>query len=344
MAEESMEMDSSPVSEEVIDESTTEDVADESASSDVEVEGDSASSSDAPEAEAETTETLEGAVQDALGPLEEDVVEEAEATEETETTEEQIELSDEETPKSEDYKDVPFNKHPRFRKLVAEKNELKENAERLQADSDQYAKITDFIKQNNLTAKDSVEGFKIMAAIRNDPDLAYKMLGHHLGHVSKMTGRSLPKDIQAKVDDGYLDEDAAKELSQARAKLAREQHLRKADQARGVRQQSLNQSEMLTSALQTWGETTLAKDVDFSLKQPEFNDRVIALVNERGQPQTQAEGLSLVEDAYETVNERFKARQPQPSSIKTAKGGKLSGTPVTEPVSLKDAITQSLSQ
>ena len=344
MAEELIEQDSSSSSEDIIDESTTEDVVGESASSDVEVEEDSASSSDAPEVEAESTETLEDVVQDALGPLEDDVVEEAEATEETETTEEQIELSDEETPKSEEYKDVPFNKHPRFRKLVAEKNELKETAERLQNDSEQYAKITDFIDKNNLTAKDSVEGFKIMAAIRNNPELAYKMLGHHLGNVSKVTGRSLPKDIQAKVDDGFLDEDAAKELSQTRAKLAREQNLRKADHARGVKQQSINQSEMLSSALQTWGETTLAKDVDFSLKQPEFNDRVVALVNERGQPQTQAEVLSLVEDAYETVNERFKARLPQPSAMKTATGGKLSGTPVVEPVSLRDAITQSLNQ
>ena len=333
MAEESQEADSSPASEEsIIDESTTtiEDVAE-----------DTTSSSDVTEVETETTETLEGAVQDALGPLEEDVVEEVETAEEPEETE-LIEVEGE-TP-SEDYKDVPFNKHPRFRKLVAEKNELKETAERLQNDSEQYAKITDFIDKNNLTAKDSVEGFKIMAAIRNNPELAYKMLGHHLGNVSRVTGRSLPKDIKAKLDDGFLDEDAAKELSQTRAKLAREQNLRKADHARGIKQQSINQSEMLSSALQTWGETTLAKDVDFSLKQPEFNDRVVALVNERGQPQTQAEVLSLVEDAYETVNERFKARLPQPSAMKTTTGGKLSGTPVVEPVSLRDAITQSLNQ
>ena len=129
MAEESQETESSPVSEEVVtDESTTE------------VAEDTASPSDATEVEAESeTETLESAVQDALGPLEDDpVAEEAEATEETEVTE-PIEAS-EETP-SEDYKDVPFNKHPRFRSLVAEKNELKETTAKLQNDSDQYAKI-----------------------------------------------------------------------------------------------------------------------------------------------------------------------------------------------------------
>jgi hypothetical protein len=337
--EEPQETESSPVSEEVVtDESTTE------------VAEDTASPSDAPEVEAETTQTLEDVVQDALGPLEEDVVvEEAETTEETKVTE-PIEAS-EETPKSEDYKDVPFNKHPRFRSLVSEKNELKEtvgklqsDSEKLQNDSEQYAKITNFIEKNNLSAKDSVEGFKIMAAIRNNPDHAYKMLAHHLGNMSKVTGRSIPEDIQTKVDDGFLDEDAAKELSQTRAKLARVQNQRKVDHAKTEKQQSAQQSDMLTGALQTWGETTLAKDVDFSLKQEEFNDRVVALVNERGQPQTQADVLGLVEDAYATVNERFKARQPQPSAMKTATGGKLSGTPVAEPVSLRDAITQSLNQ
>ena len=335
MAEESQEAESSPVSDNVIDESTTEEVVAE----------DTVSPSDAPEVEAEAeTETLEGAVQDALGPLEEDVVAEVETTEESETTEEPFVLSDDETPKSEDYKDVPFNKHPRFRSLVSEKNELKETVGKLQNDSEQYAKITNFIEKNNLTAKDSVEGFKIMAAIRNNPDLAYKMLGHHLGNMSKVTGRSIPKDIQAKVDDGFLDENAARELSQTRAKLARVQNLRKADHARGMKQQTAVQSDMLSGALQTWGETTLAKDVDFELKQPEFNDRVVALVNERGQPKTQAEVLSLVDDAYAAVNERFKARQPHTSAMKTATGGKLSGTPVAEPVSLADAITQSLNQ
>jgi hypothetical protein len=330
--EEPQEAESSTASEEnIIDESTTE------------VAEDTASPSDATEVEAEAeTETLESVVQDALGPLEDDPVkEEAEATEETEVTE-PIEAS-EETP-SEDYKDVPFNKHPRFRSLVAEKNELKETTAKLQNDSEQYAKITDFIEKNNLTAKDSVEGFKIMAAIRNNPDLAYKMLGHHIKNVIKVTGRSLPEDIQNKVDDGFLDEDAAKELSQTRAKLARVQNQRKIDHARNQKLHTRNQSDMLTGALQTWGENTLAKDVDFSLKQPEFNDRVVALVNERGQPQSQAEVLSLVEDAYATVNERFKARLPQPSAMKTATGGKLSGTPVVEPVSLRDAITQSLNQ
>jgi hypothetical protein len=323
MAEESQETESSPVSDEVqVDESTTE------------VAEDTASSLDATEVEAETTQTLADAVQDALQP--EEPVEETETSEEVEVTE-SIETSGEIS--KEDYKDVPFNKHPRFRSLVAEKNELKDLTAKLKGDSEQYSKITGFIDRNNLSAKEAVEGFKIMAAIRNNPDEAYKMLEHHLGNVSKITGKVLPEDLQSKVDDGFLDEDAAKELSQTRASLAREQYLRKADSAKSVSRQQSAQSEVMGTALQTWGETTLAKDPDFGLKQEEFNDRVVALVNERGRPQTQADVLGLVDEAYETVNERFRARQPQPTQLRTATGGKLSGTPRAEPKSLSDAIS-----
>ena len=331
MAEESQETDSSPVSEEAqIDESTTTE----------EVEEDTASSSDATETETETTASLADVVQDALQPGDEAVEEETESGVQEETETEPVEAS-EETP-SEDYKDVPFNKHPRFRSLVAEKNELKELASKLKDDSEQYSKITDFIGRNNLSAKDAVEGFKIMAAIRNNPNMAHEMLQHHLDGISKITGKILPEDIQAKVDDGFLDEDAAKELSQARAGLQREQYLRKADAARSQGKEQQVQSEAMGTAIQNWGETTLAKDPDFSLKQEEFNDRVIALVSERGRPKNQTEVLSIVEDAYATVNERFKARQPQPTKLRTATGGKLGGTQRTEPKSLHDAISMAL--
>jgi len=328
MAEESQETESSPVSEEVqVDESTT--------TEEPVVAEDNASSSDAPEVEAETTETLADVIQDAYQPPDEPV-EEAETSEETEVNE-PIEASEEVS--LEEFKDVPFNKHPRFRKLVAEKNELKDLTAKLKDDSEQYSKITDFIGRNNLTSKEAVEGFKLMAAIRNNPNSAHEMLTKHLNNVSQITGRVLPEDIQSKVDDGFLDEDAAKELSQARANLAREQHLRKQDFARSQNEREHLESQRWGESLQSWGEATLGKDPDFSLKQPEFNDRVAALVSERGRPKSQAEMMNLVEDAYQAINERFKSRQPQPTQLKTVTGGKLSGTPITEPKSLSEAIT-----
>jgi len=340
MAEEQQEMESSPISEETqIDESST-------------IEGEEASSSDATEVE-ETEESLLNVVQSALpenNPPEETTSEEIETEE---VTEEKLEAKTEEIDpqvEADDWSDVPFNKHPRFRKLVAEKNEQKNLAEQFRKDSEQYQKIVDYIGKNNLSANDAAEGFRIMSLIRNNPSEAHEILQSHLNNVSELTGKKLPDDIQGKLDDGYLDEDAAKELSQARANLLREQQLRQqerenAEQATqaSMKQKADQQLNYLRKVVTDWEETTRNSDPDFSLKKEEINDRVAALVNERGRPVTSEEVLGIANDAYKTVNERYKARAPQRQNLRTSTGGKLSGTPSPAPSSLKDVIKQTLS-
>lgn len=302
-----------------------------------------ASSSDA----VETEESLLSVVQDAL-PAEE----QSEEVSQEETEEEVMEAQSEEATEveakaetdddSEDYSNVPFNKHPRFQKLIAEKNELKELSKKYQNDSDQYKKITDFIQANNLSAKDAVEGFKIMSALRNNPEEGYKMLQFHLNNVGNLTGKNLPKDIQAKVDDGFLDEDAAKELSQARASLHRERAMREQTQQRFTNaSQSANETQM-ADAVKAWGEQTLASDPDFSLKQDEFNDRISAIVAERGTPKSPDEVVEIANSAYATINERFKARQPSKQPMKSSTKGKLGGVPVAEPGNMRDIVSQAL--
>lgn len=298
-----------------------------------------ASSSDA----VETEESLLSVVQDALP-----VDEQPEEVPQEETEDEVMEVQSEETEEaqaeddSEDYSNVPFNKHPRFQKLIAEKNELKELSSQYKTDSEQYKKITDFIQANNLSAKDAVEGFKIMSALRNNPEEGYKILQFHMNNVGNLTGRNIPKDIQAKVDDGYLDEDAAKELSQARASLHRERAMREQTQKRFTNaSQSANEAQM-SDAVKAWGEQTLASDPDFSLKQDEFNDRISAIVAERGTPKSPDEVVEIANSAYATINERFKSRQPSKQPMKSSTKGKLGGVPVAEPGNMRDIVSQAL--
>jgi hypothetical protein len=297
-----------------------------------------ASSSDA----VETEESLLSVVQDAL-PVEEEV-QQADEKVLQEEPEEVMEVKSEETAEaeSEDYSDVPFHTHPRFRKLIADKNEQKELATKYQTDSEQYKKITDFIELNNLTAKDAVEGFKLMAMLRNNPEEGYKRLQGHMDNIGKLTGQNLPEDIQSKVDDGFLDEDAAKELSQARASLSRERSMRQHSQKRFSNATQSASEERLSDTIKTWGETTLANDPDFSLKQEEFNDRISALVSERGKPKSPEDVLSIANDAYDTINERFKSRQPTKQPLKSTTKGKLGGVPIAEPTNMRDIVSQAL--
>jgi hypothetical protein len=323
-SEETQEVDeSSPVEEEVSSSDTTEEVAEE------------------------TETSLMDVVQDAMPKEEEEVAEAEETTSEEIKSETEIE---EPVADPDDWSDVPFNKHPRFRKLIAEKNELKKLSEQYQGDSVQYGKIADFIAENNLTAEDAAEGFRLMAQLRNDPEEAYNLLQGHLNSIGELTGKTLPEDIQGRLDDGFLDEDGAKELSQARANLQREQTLREKSQKQSqvadkqTRQNKAQaQRQHLTKVVQDWEATTKNSDPDFSLKQDEINDRVAALVNERGRPVTSQEVLSIANDAYVTVNQRYKSRIPSRQPIRTSTGGKLGGTPKAEPATLREAIVNAMS-
>jgi hypothetical protein len=98
----------------------------------------------------------------------------------------------------------------------------------------------------------------------------------------------------------------------------------------------------LSDTIKTWGETTLTNDPDFSLKQEEFNDRISALVSERGKPKTPEDVLSIANDAYDTINERFKSRQPTKQPLKSTTKGKLGGVPVAEPNNMRDIVSQAL--
>ncbi len=324
--------------EEIAEEQIVEDSSSEATEAQ-EVDDTEASSSDAVETEAD----LLSVVQDAL-PTEEAETPQEETEEEVAEVEskEEVEAELEAEDDSEDYSNVPFNKHPRFQKLIAEKNELKELSNKYKTDSEQYKKITDFIELNNLSAKDAVEGFRIMATLRNNPEEGYKLLQGHLERIGNVTGRNLPKDIQEKVDDGFLDEDAAKELSQARANLYREKQLRKQTQQRFTNASASANETQMADAVKLWGEKTLANDPDFSLKQDEFNDRISAIVSERGVPKSPDEVVQIADDAYATINERFKARQPSKQPMRSSTKGKLGGVPVPEPNSMRDIVSQAL--
>ena len=187
-----------------------------------------------------------------------------------------------------------------------------------------------------------MEGFRIMATLRNNPEEGYKLLQGHLERIGNVTGRNLPKDIQEKVDDGFLDEDAAKELSQARANLYREKQLRKQTQQRFTNASASANETQMADAVKLWGEKTLANDPDFSLKQDEFNDRISAIVSERGVPKSPDEVVQIADDAYATINERFKARQPSKQPMRSSTKGKLGGVPVPEPNSMRDIVSQAL--
>ncbi len=295
-------------------------------------------------AESETEETLLSVLQDAIEKPSEEAgsqpEEEIEEEGEEEVLEADAESTDEQSDSTEDedsYEDVPFNQHPRFQKLVEEKNSYKQDAER-------YQNITNFLDENKVSADEAAAGLQIMALMKKDPVEALNALKPYVETLSQAAGYVLPEDIQNKVNDGYMDEDVGRELARSRAEVQHERTQREAliqDQQNQAAQAQLHDVAM---SVTEWENKTRSTDPDYDLKQPEIDDRVRVLVATHGRPNTTQDAIAMAKRAYSEVNDRHKKRYGNKPAIKTASGANLAGTPQPEPNNLEEAIGMAIAQ
>lgn len=296
------------------------------------VEDDNADSSTA---ESETEADLLSVIQDAMQPVEEP---ESHSENEEEALDEvaaEIDTDNEYNEPVEDFSDTPFHKHPRFKKVLEERNAYKENAER-------FAVMQQYLMDNSLSGEEAEQGLRIMALMKSDPMAALSALKPHVERLSQVAGIVLPQDIQSRVDDGYLDEDAGRELAVARAEANRFKAQNLANQQAAQQQAMQANNRNIGETITAWEQKTMQSDPDFELKREELDDRIRVMVSQRGRPKTAQEGLSWAKEAYEAVNKRFSTRFADRRPIKTASGGKLGGSPQAEPQSLQEAIANAL--
>ena len=309
-------------------------VAEPSTETDV-IEDENAESSTA---ESETEADLLSVIQDAMQPEEEP---ESHSENEVEGPDTLVAESDAENDEvvddAEDFSDEPFHKHPRFKKVLEERNSYKDSAEKFNV-------MQNYLMDNQLSGDEAAKGLEIMALMKADPMAALNALKPYVQNLSQAAGIVLPQDIQARVDDGYLDEDAGRELAVARAgeqrANAQVNQYAQAQQQNVARQHINSLAETVTA----WEEKARQSDPDFNLKQEEIDDRIRVMVSERGRPNTPQDAISMAKEAYDAVNTRFQTRFADRRPIKTASGGKIGGSPQAEPQSLQDAIANALGQ
>lgn len=229
---------------------------------------------------------------------------------------------------------LPFGNHPRWKAVMAERNEARRLAAEYEPNARQYGQVLDFMASNNLVAKEVQEGFAIMAALKNTPEKALEMLRPHYERLQHLVGEKLPEDLNEKVQDGRLDEASARELAQTRGKAtllesgAREQQER---QAAAAEDQA---SRARAEAADTYVATKQANDPDFALKQPllrgAIREALDDAISEGRSPKTPADVNRIMDTAYGKVTAALKAIAParaRPVSRPVPSG--MSSTPAT---------------
>lgn len=245
--------------------------------------------------------------------------------------------ADGEEPEAEAEIPQEFHKHPAWQRMKSQRDEFKGPAE-------QYAKIENFMRQKNLAPDEIVQGYQVMALIKNEPVRALEVLQGYVDKLSQTTGAALPDDIAQKLRVGQIDEQTARELSRERAagRLSREQLEVRDRREQQDRQKQLQESAQ--NAVATWESRVKARDPDYAAKEALVQDRILAIVQSTGvMPRSEQEAVALAKKAYEDVNQKIASFAPSRQSTSTSpQSSTSSNSPAPQPRSLAEAIEQAV--
>lgn len=199
---------------------------------------------------------------------------------------------------------------------------LRKEAKTLRVDADRGVAVARFMQTSQISPSEYAELLDVGALLKTDPAKAREVLIQRVAAIDAHLGNTLPADLREEVDSGYIAEERAKELSQARARTA---HLERSAEA----QHAAAQQNAVLSDIAAWEAKTSQTDADFARKQPMLLEKTRLRVLERqmaGTPVTTgAEAVEIVRQAYASVNETMRsfapvlvATRPTPKSAASA--------------------------
>ena len=321
---EELEVQPSDESSEIVDAPSVDDL--DSAPSD----DNDADSSSANDEDAKEPESLLDAVTAAI---EED---RAEASSSPDESGEEAEVD----AKAETDDDPPFHEHPRWKQMISERDGYKQSHQEL-------TQLKSYMTEANLDANEVNQGFEIMRLIKSDPVKALEALQPYVEQLEQVTGVRLSADIQERVDEGYIDEDSAREMSQLRSReqLSADAARRAAAQAQQIQQQQqmAQHADQVSSAVSEWESKWSSSDPDYKIKQPKVMEKIELNLLRNGPPQTREQAVQLAEACRKAVDDEFAQLRPRKGEIRPVTGGS-SPKSTAEPTTLMEAMQQGLAQ
>lgn len=239
---------------------------------------------------------------------------------------------------AEDYSDVPFHKHPRFQQL------LRDNKAKT-ADADRYRNVQRFLDENGVEPQEAANALEVAALAKTNPAACWARIKPWVQDLLVAAGEVLPQDLQQRVRDGELSQEAAYEVSRSRATVTSVERQRSFDQQQADRRRQNEAVSAVAGAAETWEAERRTKDPNFDAKMNPLLREVAYLQATEGKP-TDPDGVrDQLQRAYKAVNAGFvppvaAAPRPQPRpAIRPVTGGQVAaGQAKPEPGSVLDII------
>ena len=248
---------------------------------------------------------------------------------------------------------APKGLRRRFSQVKQQVTRLRDQVAALQPDAQQYEKLQSFMASNELDARSAANALRIAALVqgalngRVEPSSVVNELTQWTDQLKGLAGESFPVDVQKRVDDGDIDENTAREITQLRAQQYLQARRAELDTTALNTQAVHVQSGAIVSAVQTWEQAIRARDPDYARKAKLVETTARALRLERygdSLPPSADHARALVQEAYDLVTQELSAALPPRTGVRTPLNGATSPktTVRTEPKSSLEAAIQGL--
>ena len=237
-------------------------------------------------------------------------------------------------PDDENYSDVPFNKHPRFQKLLSERNAFK-------TDADRYQNVQNFLDQQGLDAQETADLLIAGGLMKSNPVEAWKRIKPTIQNLLVAAGEAMPDDLRQRVQAGELTREAAIEISRAKAEAQSSQRQMSFGEQQAVRRQQQEQINAVMTAASGWEADRRVKDPNFEAKLPALRKEIVWLQSQEGVPTTPQGVQVQMKKAYDAVNAAIPAVKPslaRRQPVAPIRGGQVAGNARPEPNSILDII------
>ena len=239
----------------------------------------------------------------------------------------------------------------RFEQLQTKYRSIKEERVKVEQERDQYRGFYDqyngYLEKNNISSEEANKLFDIGALMKNDPQKALQAMTPYYNQLLQITGNVLPQDLKQQVEQGYITEQHARELSTQRATNANHQNRMEMQKQQYQQQEVQRQQELNTniqSALANLERGWQSSDPDYKVKSTRIQERVKLMwyeASQKGQmPKSVDEAVGMAERAKKEVEKELKQFQPR-KPINPVEGGGSSLTK-PEPKNTLDVIRQTV--
>jgi hypothetical protein len=233
----------------------------------------------------------------------------------------------------------------RFERLLAQRNEARQAWETVQPELDQHRQMQGFLQQAQLAPDDVNALLGVGAALRRGDYRAFlEGVTPYVLAAQEAIGIRYSPDLQQQVDEGLIDENTAREMTQTRHRAAQaEARLNEVNQRQHVAQQQQG-VDAIRSTVDNWEAAIRQRDPDYALMSDAVRRYAQGLIQEHGLPRTPQDAVALTQAAYDEVKTMLGRTRPAPRPTRATPPGihVATGTSAAAPRNMKEAVLQAL--